>query len=134
MSAGSEGAAKLFQARLADAMVLVGGGTHTELAGLAAAAARKPLACIGSFGGAAQALNRRFFEAPAYWGFDDASEREPLLALQEPWSTEVRTQAFELAGIDGGPTVMLIHGHSGDRVKLKEPIGRSGGATNHNQE
>jgi predicted nucleotide-binding protein len=119
VGAGSEGAAKLFQARLADALILVGGGEHTELAGLAAAAARKPLACIGSFGGAAQALNRRFFEAPAYWGFDAAADRLPLLRLQEPWSAAQRDTALELAGIEGAPTVMLVHGHSRDRDALK---------------
>jgi hypothetical protein len=125
VAAGSEAAAKLFQARLADALVLVGGGVHTEQAGLAGAACKKPLACIGSFGGAARALNGRFFEAPAYWGYEPGQSRQ-LLQLQEPFSPVVLKTALEVAWIEGAPKLMLIHGRSPDRDLLKAHLKQSG--------
>ena len=125
VSAGTEAAAKLFQARLADALVLIGGGEHTEHAGLAGAACSKPLACIGSFGGAARALNRRFFEAPAYWGYTPGQSSQ-LLQLQEPFSSVVLKTALEVAWIEGAPKLMLIHGRSTDRETLRAHLERSG--------
>ena len=125
VAAGSEAAAKLFQARLADALILVGGAEHTEQAGLAAAACNKPLACIGSFGGAARALNARFFEAPGYWGYEPGQSRQ-LLQLQEPFSPVVLKMALEVAWIEGAPKLMLIHGRSTDRDVLKAHLELSG--------
>jgi hypothetical protein len=118
VAAGSEAAAKLFQVRLADALILVGGGQHTEQAGLAAAATGKPLACIGSFGGTALALNRRFREAPEYWGYGDGQAND-LLALREPFGAQVLKRALKLAWIEGAPKLMVIHGRSPDRDALK---------------
>jgi len=50
VDAASWAAVKLVQTQLADAVVLVGGAEKTQHAGLTAAIAKKPLACIGSFG------------------------------------------------------------------------------------
>jgi hypothetical protein len=119
--AGSEAAANLFQVRLADAVILVGGAEHTEQAGLATAASKKPLACIGSFGGAARLLNKRFHSEFHYWDYDRA-DRDLLLELQERFGDHVLNSAFELVGVEGAPKLMLIHGRSPDRNILKSHL------------
>lgn len=109
---------KLVQTRLADAVLLVGGAEKTEQAGLMAALGRKPLACIGSFGGAAEMLNKRFGHSPAEWGYEPAEVR-PLAMLQEPFSDLLLQTALETASIEGAPKLMIIHGRSPDRDVLK---------------
>lgn len=112
-------AVKLVQTQLADAVILVGGAEKTELAGLTAAVGRKPLACIGSFGGAAFDLNTRFKRSPAAWSYERwETERFPL--LQEPFSDFVLKTALEVAWIEGAPKLMIIHGRSPDRDVFKK--------------
>lgn len=112
----SFGAVKQVQAHLADAVILVGGAHKTEQAGLAATIGRKPLACIGSFGGAAYKLNRML--APNLWSHDDDTP-QGWLGLQVPFDDHVLQRAFERAGVAGGPKLMIIHGRSTDRDVLK---------------
>lgn len=109
---------KLVQTQLADALILIGGAEKTEQAGLTAAVSRKPLACIGSFGGAAAALNKRFRSSPTTWGYEPY-QTERLLELQEPFSDVVLTRALETAWIEGSPKLMIIHGRSPDRDIFK---------------
>lgn len=127
VDAASWAVVKFVQAQLADALILVGGAEKTEQAGLAAAVSRKPLACIGSFGGAAAALNKRFAASPGIWGYDDRLTRT-LPRLQEPFSSVVLKAALETAWIEGAPKLMIIHGRSPDRDVLKtyllEHVGR----------
>jgi hypothetical protein len=68
---------KVVQTRLADAVILIGGAEKTEQAGLTAAVSGKPLACIGSFGGAAAALNDRFVGSPTTWGYEKKQTKSP---------------------------------------------------------
>jgi predicted nucleotide-binding protein len=110
---------KLVQTQLADAVVLIGGAEKTEQAALIAAVGKKPLACIGSFGGAAARLNKRFQGSPNAWGYE-SSEVEPLAMLQEPFSDAVLNAALEIAWIQGAPKLMVIHGRSTHRDVLKE--------------
>jgi hypothetical protein len=114
--------AKIVQTTLADAVILIGGAVKTEQAGLIAAVSKKPLACIGSFGGAARKLNGRFYQSPTDWGYD-ANDRERLQRLQEPYSEkvfeDVLKTALELAWIEGAPKVLIVHGRSADRDTLK---------------
>lgn len=117
----SQAVVKLVQTKLADAVILIGGAEHTEQAGLAAAVSGKPLACIGSFGGAAAALNQRFIDAPATWGYA-AWQTQRLPQLQEPFSAAVLRLALETAWIEGAPKLMLIHGRSTDRDVLKQHL------------
>jgi hypothetical protein len=121
VSAGSQAVVKLVQTKLADAVMLVGGAEHTEQAGLAAAVGGKPLACIGSFGGAAFALNQRFADAPGLWGFE-ARQGIALRALQEPFGEGLMLAALRLAWIEGAPKLMVIHGRSADRNLLKRHL------------
>ena len=110
--------AKLVQTQLADAVILVGGAEKTEQAGLTASVSGKPLACIGSSGGAAAALNDRFVLAPTAWGYK-SHQTMRLPELQEPFSDVVLRTALETAWIEGAPKLMIIHGRSPDRDALK---------------
>jgi hypothetical protein len=118
VDAASWAAVKLVQTQLADALILIGGADKTEQAGLTAAVSRKPLACIGSFGGAAAGLNERFATSPATWGYEPHQTRR-LPELQEPFSDLVLKKALETAWIEGAPKLMIIHGRSPDRDVLK---------------
>jgi hypothetical protein len=110
---------KLVQTKLADAVILIGGAAKTEQAGLTAAVSGKPLACIGSFGGAAFKLNRRFVTSPTTWGYEPYQTRR-LPRLQEPFSDSLLKEALRAAWIEGAPKLMIIHGRSPDRDILKE--------------
>jgi hypothetical protein len=110
---------KLVQTQLADAVILIGGTKKTEQAGLTAAVSKKPLACIGSFGGAAAALNKRFIDSPTTWGYKPDQTRR-LLPLQEPFSDGVLKAALEAAWVEGAPKLMIIHGRSPDREIFKK--------------
>jgi hypothetical protein len=117
VDAASWSSVKLVQTHFADALILVGGAEKTEQAGLAATISKKPLACIGSFGGAAYKLNKVL--SPNPWDYEDDRPND-LLQLQVPFDDRVLNLAFERAGIEGAPKVMVIHGHSTDRDVLKE--------------
>jgi hypothetical protein len=127
IDAASWAAVKFVQVQFADAVILVGGAEKTEQAGLAAIVSRKPLACIGSFGGAAAALNRRFLAAPAIWGLTARDTRD-LPLLQEPFGPLVLGTALDAAWIEGAPKLMIVHGRSPDRDVLerylRERVGR----------
>lgn len=56
--------AKVFQINFADRVVVVAGAQNTHQAGLTAAVSKKRLACIGSFGGAAERLNTLVSSVP----------------------------------------------------------------------
>jgi predicted nucleotide-binding protein len=119
VDAASMAVVKLVQTQLADAVVLVGGAEKTEQAGLVAAAGRKPLACIGSFGGAAARLNKQFLGNPAKGGYD-VRDLDRLHMLQERFSDAVVNAALEMAWIQGAPRLMVIHGRSAHRAALKD--------------
>src|SRR5262249_19821272 len=102
----------------------VGGAWKTELAGLTAAAGRRPLTCIGSFGGAAFRLNERFVNCPNSWGYE-LWETAQLESLQEPFNDSVLDTALTTAGIQGTHMLMIIHGHSRDREELKRKLDES---------
>jgi len=119
VDAASWAVVKLVQTQLADALILIGGAEKTEQAGLTAAVSGKPLACIGSFGGAAAAFNARFVDSPATWGYE-AYQTKRLPQLQEPFSDVVLKKALETAWIEGAPKLMIIHGRSADRDILKK--------------
>jgi hypothetical protein len=117
VDAASWSSVKLVQTHFADALILVGGAEKTEQAGLAATISKKPLACIGSFGGAACKLNKVL--SPNPWDYEDDRPND-LLQLQVPFDDRVLSLAFERAGIEGAPKLMVIHGRSTDRDVLKE--------------
>jgi hypothetical protein len=117
VDAASWSSVKLVQTHFADALILVGGAEKTEQAGLAATISKKPLVCIGSFGGAAYKLNKVL--SPNPWDYDDDRPND-LLQLQVPFDDRVLNLAFERAGIEGAPKLMIIHGRSTDRDVLKK--------------
>jgi hypothetical protein len=125
MNVGSEGAVKQLQVAFADAVLLLCGAAHTEQAGIAAALSGKPLACIGSFGGAAHRLNETFAEAPTRWGLRE-SDTMAVLALQEPFGDGLLVKALRLARIEDAPRLMLVHGRSLHRDDLKRELEQQG--------
>ena len=124
VDAVSWAAVKLVQIQLADAAI--GGAEKTEQDGLTPALGGKPLACIGSFGGAAAALNQRFIDSPTTWNYRPGQAMQ-LRQLQEPFSDAVLHTALEAAWIGGAPKLMIIHGRSPDRDGLKEYLLKSVG-------
>ena len=117
MDSTSWSAVKLLQTHFADALILVGGAEKTEQAGFAATISKKPLACIGSFGGAAYKLNKVL--SPNPWDYQDHLPND-WMQLQVPFDNRVLDLAFEKAGIEGAPKLMIIHGRSTDRNVLKD--------------
>jgi predicted nucleotide-binding protein len=63
-------------------------------------------------------LNGLFLRSPATWGYD-ADSKMKLQQLQEPFSDVVLDSAFSVAWIEGAPKLLLIHGRSADRDRLK---------------
>jgi predicted nucleotide-binding protein len=112
--------AKVLQTRQADAVILLGGVVKTHQAGLTAASSGKPLACIGSFGGAARMLNEDFFlSSPTTWGYEGDDEKKLRKLQQEPFDDDVLRTALTVAWIESVPKLFLIHGRSTDRDDLK---------------
>lgn len=126
VDAASWAVAKLVQTQLADAVLLIGGAEKTEHAGFTAAVAKKPLACIGSFGGAAFALNQVLERSPTTWGYEPW-ETSRLAELQQPFSELLLTTALKAAWIEGAPKLMIVHGRSADREVLKDYLSRQAG-------
>jgi len=126
VDAASWAVVKLVQTQLADAVLLIGGAEKTEQAGLTAAVARKPLACIGSFGGAAFTLNQAFERSPTTWGYEPWETRR-VAELQQPFSEVVLKAALENAWVEGAPKLMIIHGRSADRDVLKNYLSQHAG-------
>ena len=126
VDAASWAVVKTVQIQQADAAILLGGGPRTEQAGLTAAVCGKPLACIGSFGGTAAALNERFISSPAAWNYPPGQATQ-LQQLQEPFSDVVLHTALAAAWIEGAPKLMIIHGRSPDRDVLNEFLMKSVG-------
>jgi hypothetical protein len=103
---------KVFQTKRADAVVLLGGAVKTQQAGLTAAVSGKPLACIGSFGGAARMLNKLFLGSPT-WGYED--EDETKLRNCKSHSANGSSAGRSLWLDRRRPRLSLIHGRSSDR-------------------
>lgn len=100
-----------------DAVLTIGGGRSTYLAGLAAIVAGKRLVPVGAFGGASQALARVL------------AEQKPGLAreldgLNGEWSPVACSSALKQMGAIGRPRLLIIHGHSGDEEELKKWLQR----------
>ena len=103
----------MFTVREADSVIIVGGMGASYRAGLAAIVARKHLAPVGCFGGAASALSRdlRAIATP--------ETVQDLLALNGPWEEGMIETVLRRAGIRRRPRIMLVHGHSSDRYELQ---------------
>ncbi|WP_190242048.1 TIR domain-containing protein [Bradyrhizobium algeriense] len=104
-------AVKVLAVADADAVITIGGGAGTYMAGLAAMMAKKPLIPIGSFGGASRQL------IAAARAFDQ--DAKPLDALNAPWGPGVLQWAETIAGLRRPATILLIHGRSNDWEKLR---------------
>ena len=104
-------AVKVLAVTDADAVITIGGGEGTYMAGLAAMMAKKPLIPVGSFGGASRQLITAARE------FDP--DAKSLDALSAPWGPGVLQSVETIAGLKRPATVLLIHGRSNDWEGLK---------------
>lgn len=110
--------AKVFQVRYAHAVLVLAGAKASRQAGLTAAVAARRLVCIGSFGGAAHALNRLFAESRESWT-DNIPDAETLGVLQNPWSDALIPEVLSALRALNKPRILIIHGRSPDRDALK---------------
>jgi hypothetical protein len=105
------GETHLWQIRTADAVITIGGGDGTYLAGVASIVAEKILVPIGCFGGASERLLGIM-----------RGERTTLLqeldVLNGPWTAHTLETAVRLLGVNRQPRLLIIHGHSVDRFIL----------------
>ena len=107
----------LFQVKECDALVVIGGAERAFPAGLTAAVAGKIVIPIGGFGGAGLKLGELFFSTRDSW-LPGMPTRDQLSRLREPWTDEVLKLALQLLNA-GLPKLMIVHGRSDDRLKLK---------------
>jgi hypothetical protein len=109
---------KLFQVKEADCVVIVGGADSSYGAGVAAAVSGKQIVPIGSFGGAGKRLINLFASTRAAWRSNLPTEDE-LGQLHGPWTEYLLEQALGLLRLTNFPKLLIIHGRSEDRFKLK---------------
>ena len=111
--------AKLFQVKLSDCVVTVGGAEGTFHAGFAAAVADKLVIPVGSFGGASERLVQLFTQTYARW----ARLPPPTLLgqLTFAWQDYLAGEIAKLVGIAGRPPrLVIIHGRSPHRDVLRQ--------------
>lgn len=106
--------AHLVSIREADAVLTIGGGKSSYLAGLAAIAAKKPLVPIGCFGGASERLLSMLAASMR------SKERTQLEQLNAPWSQRSSEICCGLLRVGEGPRILLIHGRSTDWMLIKD--------------
>jgi len=106
---------KLMAVKRADVVLTLGGGEGTYLAGLAALVARKPLVPTPSFGGASSLLMQKAREF---------GEHQIVVQLEKlsagPWTEFLLNTTLDVAGVNKLPKIMIVHGHSEDRLKLEK--------------
>lgn len=107
--------AHLIGIKEADAILTIGGGKGTYLAGLASIIAGKKIVPIGSFGGASERI-RQVLENFA----QEPEDKDNFRVLSAPWNEVVLNTAFKLLGITDFPRVLIIHGRSSDWLNVKE--------------
>ena len=113
--------AHLISLRESDAVLTMGGGKGTYLAGLAAIVAGKRLVPVSSFGGASSELMKHLEDTA---GSSDRAAK--LRRLNGPWTSESCDVAFDLLGAAGGPSLLIIHGRSKDWLDLKDWLREEG--------
>lgn len=112
------GAAHIAAVEQADAVIIIGGAEGSYSAGLAAILAKKPLIPIACFGGAAQDLFRNMPEPISPVIKNTLCELHP--SKDSEW-LETLTQEIKRL-LDAHPIILIIHGRSNDRCKVKAII------------
>lgn len=108
--------AKLFQVKEVDAVIPIGGADGTQEAGLAAAISGKLVWPVGSFGGAGKQVHELLSRTRSAW------PRLPPEEVFGLWwgSWSEHAQDLLLQQLGAGQRLLIIHGRSNDRFKLKE--------------
>jgi len=109
---------KILQVREADAVVVVGGAEHAYQAGLTAVLCRKPVVPVGWFGGAGKQLINVLTISRSLWPGELPSD-DDLGSLHNEWGPFVLNKLTELLGLSRKPRILIIHGHTDERLKLK---------------
>jgi hypothetical protein len=109
---------KLFQVKEADCLLVIGGAQNSFQAGLAAAVSGKPVVPIGSFGGAAKRLINLFATSWESWR-SKLPTKDDLGQLHGPCTDFILEKAIDLLGLTNFPRLLIIHGRSEDKLKLK---------------
>lgn len=110
--------AKLFQMKVSDCVITVGGADGTFHAGFAAAVADKLTVPVGSFGGASERLAQLFVQTYARWA--RLPPQHLLGQLAFGWQEYLGDQIAELIGVAGRPPrLVIIHGRSPHRDELR---------------
>jgi hypothetical protein len=101
-----------------DALVTVGGGDGTYQAALELRLTRKKLVPVGGFGGASARLLAELLHS--------GTLRQPksFETLSNPWTPHLAAHVVTILGANQPSKILLIHGHSGDRVVLNEWLQR----------
>jgi len=116
--------AHLISVQGADAVITLGGGKGTYLAGLSAIVARKLLIPIASFGGASEALLKTVEQTA------DEDRASQFRKLNGPWTPLALKTALDLAGIGLPPRILIIHGRRPDWLDLKDWLRDTAGILN----
>jgi predicted nucleotide-binding protein len=101
-----------------DALVTVAGADGTYQAGLEIGLTKKKLVPVGSFGGASQRLLTELRKS----ALPDMTRRYERLS--NPWVPDLASHVMSLLGAGRPSRVLLIHGHSDDRIALKQWLER----------
>jgi hypothetical protein len=108
----------VFQVREADAVVIFAGAQASQQAGLTAAVSGTRLVCIGSFGGAARALNDLFMQSRESWN-GNLPDIDTLGVLQNPWNETLLEEVLPALRALRKPRLLIVHGRATDRDELK---------------
>jgi hypothetical protein len=110
--------AHLVSIQNADAIITIGGGRGTQLAGLAAIVSKRNLVPIASFGGSSRHLLEQLERG-------SSPERAAMLRrLNGPWTKYVLESALELCGVNRSPRVLIVHGRNKDWLQVKDWLQR----------
>jgi predicted nucleotide-binding protein len=110
---------KLCQVKESDAVVVIGGGPLSYQAGVAAALSGEVVVPVASFGGAGKRLNTLLMKTQQSWGPKIPSSND-MGYLHNPWSRPVLDRVIVMLGLEQFPRLLIIHGHSDDKLKLKD--------------
>jgi predicted nucleotide-binding protein len=110
--------AKVFQVRYADAVVILAGARESRQAGLTAAVAGRRVVAVGSFGGAAFALNELLMQSRESWD-ENILDSETLGVLQNPWNDALVDEVMSGVRALNQPRILIIYGRADDRNSLK---------------
>jgi hypothetical protein len=108
----------LYSIKSADSVLVIGGGTGSFQAGLAALIANKRIVPMGTFGGAASQL-LDVVDSLASNSHYQLMDNRNIGVLRGPYSSRQHQIVVSLLGLNDFPRIMIIHGRSNDWQELR---------------